>query len=123
VEGLAADLRLSFRDILVMQTGTAIKDFIFFFFFKVKRDMTRVKFMIINNIIIILFFKKVMRLRQRRVGIITGNPGVFQGYPHPYPSKPTGAGFRGYGCWFLQNPRVLFIYLQVTVIIVLELGI
>ena len=33
------------------------------------------------------------------VGIITGNPGVFQGYPDPYPSKPVpvtkGMGFRG----------------------------
>jgi len=38
-----------------------------------------------------------------QVGIGTGNPGVFQGYPHPYPSKlipmPKGTGFpktRGY---------------------------
>jgi len=39
-----------------------------------------------------------------KVGIGTGNPGVFQGYPHPYPRKPvpvprvwvstgTGTGF------------------------------
>ena len=36
-----------------------------------------------------------------RVGIVTGNPGVFQGNPHPYPRKTapavTGRGFRGYG--------------------------
>ena len=35
------------------------------------------------------------------VGNVTGYPGVFQGNPHPYPSKPvpavTGAGFDGYG--------------------------
>ncbi|KAF8800290.1 hypothetical protein BYT27DRAFT_7118167 [Phlegmacium glaucopus] len=41
--------------------------------------------------------------RPRRVGNVTGYPGVFQGNPHPHPSKPVptsmGAGFaktRGY---------------------------
>jgi len=33
--------------------------------------------------------------------IVTGNPGVFQGYPYPYPSKPVpatkGRGFDGSG--------------------------
>ena len=33
--------------------------------------------------------------------IVTGNPGVFQGYPDPYPSKPIpatrGRGLGGYG--------------------------
>ena len=37
------------------------------------------------------------------LGNVTGNPGVFQGNPHPYPWKPTpaatGVGFRGYGSW------------------------
>ena len=41
---------------------------------------------------------------QFHIGIVTGNPGVFQGNPHPYPWKPapaaTGMGFRGYGCGF-----------------------
>ena len=36
-----------------------------------------------------------------QVGIVTGNPGVFQGNLHPYPRKTapavTGRGFRGYG--------------------------
>ena len=44
------------------------------------------------------------------VGIGTGNPGVFQGYPHPYPRKPVpvpkGTGFDGYGYGFCQNPGV-----------------
>ena len=35
------------------------------------------------------------------LGNVTGYPGVFQGNPHPYPSKPapasTGAGFHRYG--------------------------
>jgi hypothetical protein len=34
-----------------------------------------------------------------RLGIGTGNPGVFQGYPYPYPRKPVpvfkGTGFTG----------------------------
>jgi len=30
------------------------------------------------------------------LGIGTGNPGVFQGYPHPYPRKPVPA-FKGTG--------------------------
>jgi len=33
--------------------------------------------------------------------IVTGNPGVSQGYPYPYPRKPvpapTGTGFNGLG--------------------------
>jgi hypothetical protein len=37
------------------------------------------------------------------IGIVTGNPGVFQGYPYPNPSKPvplgwgTGNGFASHG--------------------------
>jgi hypothetical protein len=35
------------------------------------------------------------------LGNAAGNPGVFMGNPHPYPSKPTpaatGMGFDGYG--------------------------
>jgi hypothetical protein len=35
------------------------------------------------------------------VVIVTGNPGVFQGYPYPYPGKPApankGRGFGGSG--------------------------
>ena len=45
------------------------------------------------------------------VGIITGNPGVFQGYPYPYPRKPVpafkGRGFGGLGTGFRKNPGVL----------------
>ena len=39
----------------------------------------------------------IMYLIYSWLGIITGNPGVFQGYPDPYPCKPapaaTGKGF------------------------------
>ena len=46
----------------------------------------------------------------RALGIGTGNPGVFQGYPHPYPRKPVpvskGTGFDGYGYGFCKNPGV-----------------
>ena len=39
--------------------------------------------------------------KQRSVGIITGNPGVFQSYPDPYPTKPVpmkkGKGYCGLG--------------------------
>ena len=39
---------------------------------------------------------------RRGLGIGTGNPGVFQGYPYPYPSLPVpshwGTVFDGYGC-------------------------
>jgi len=42
------------------------------------------------------------------VGIGTGNPGVFQGYPHLYPRKlvpvPKGTGFDGYRYRFPKNP-------------------
>ena len=35
------------------------------------------------------------------VGIVKGNPGVFQGYPDPYPDEPVptnkGTGFCGLG--------------------------
>ena len=35
------------------------------------------------------------------IGIVTGNPGVFQGYPYPYPDKPIptnkGKGSCGFG--------------------------
>jgi hypothetical protein len=38
---------------------------------------------------------------QRGLGIGTGNPGVLQGYPYPYPRKPVpfikGTGFCGLG--------------------------
>ena len=44
------------------------------------------------------------------VGNVTGYPGVFQGNPHPYPSKPvpasTGTGFDRRRCGFFKNPRV-----------------
>jgi len=37
----------------------------------------------------------------KTLGIITGNPGVFQGYPDPYPTKPVptpkGKGYCGLG--------------------------
>ena len=40
------------------------------------------------------------------VGIVTGNPGVFQGYPYLYPPKYipvlTGTGFGGLGLWVSQ---------------------
>ncbi|KAF8810025.1 hypothetical protein BYT27DRAFT_7092797 [Phlegmacium glaucopus] len=39
-----------------------------------------------------------------------GYPGVFQGNPHPYPSKPVptsmGTGFDRHGCRFFKNLRV-----------------
>ena len=39
-----------------------------------------------------------------RLEIVMGNPGVFQGYPYPYPDKPIpinkGTGFCGLGCRF-----------------------
>jgi len=45
------------------------------------------------------------------LGIITGNPGVFQGYTYPYPRKPIpafkGRGFGGLGSGFCKNPGVL----------------
>ena len=44
------------------------------------------------------------------LGIGTGNPGVFQGYPHLYPRKPIpmprGMGFDRYGYGFCKNPGV-----------------
>ncbi|KAF8812170.1 hypothetical protein BYT27DRAFT_7035262, partial [Phlegmacium glaucopus] len=44
------------------------------------------------------------------IGNVMGHPGVFQGNPHLYPSKPvptsTGAGFDRHGCGFCKNPRV-----------------
>src|SRR6201996_4727689 len=44
------------------------------------------------------------------LGNVTGYPGVFQGNPCPYPSKPVplhkGMGFNGYGSWVEHNPRV-----------------
>jgi len=35
------------------------------------------------------------------VGIVTGNPGVSQGYPYPYPLQPapTHTHAQGYGFW------------------------
>src|ERR1700678_2420816 len=43
-----------------------------------------------------------------KLGIGTGNPGVFQGYPYPYPRKPLpmfkGTGFEGYGYGF--SPKI-----------------
>jgi hypothetical protein len=65
-----------------------------------------------------------------QVGIGTGNPGVFQGYPHPYRRKPvpvpkgtgTGTGFaktRGYATRVrvhLQNqPKNLATAVQVSI--------
>jgi hypothetical protein len=44
------------------------------------------------------------------VGIVTGNPGVFQGYPYPYPSIPlpfvVGPGFNGLGSGVMRVQRV-----------------
>jgi hypothetical protein len=44
----------------------------------------------------------------RSLGIGTGNPGVFQSYPHPYPRKPRtrtqGYGFRQVRVRVLQKP-------------------
>ncbi|KAF8797414.1 hypothetical protein BYT27DRAFT_7125698, partial [Phlegmacium glaucopus] len=44
------------------------------------------------------------------LGNVTGYPGVFQGNPHPYLSKPvpmsTGAGFDRHRCGFCKHPRV-----------------
>ena len=38
-------------------------------------------------------------IAQTCLGIITGNPGVFQGYPDPYPAEPVpverGTGYYG----------------------------
>ena len=45
-----------------------------------------------------------------QLGNVMGYPGVLQGNPHPYRSKPvpasTGMGFDGYGCGFCKNTRV-----------------
>ena len=42
-----------------------------------------------------------LRHRDRSVRIVKGNPGVFQGYPDPYPDEPVptnkGTGFCGLG--------------------------
>ena len=47
--------------------------------------------------------------RNLKIGNVMGNPGVFRGNPHPFPSKPvpahTGAGFDGNGSRVEQNPR------------------
>ena len=44
------------------------------------------------------------------LGIVTGNPGVFQGYPYPYPPKTRtraqGTGFHGYGYGLPPGQRV-----------------
>ena len=49
------------------------------------------------------------------VGSVTGNPGVFQGNPHPYPWKPVpacmGTGFHGYRSWVFSNPWVPIPYM------------
>jgi hypothetical protein len=53
------------------------------------------------------------RIRLWCLGIGTGNPGVFPGYPYPYPSLPVpahwGTGFCGYGSRVLA---VTFFYFQ-----------
>jgi len=56
------------------------------------------------------------------LGNVTGNPGVFQGNPYPYPSKPVpvvaGTGFDGYGLWVFTNPReTTLIYCIIYIII------
>jgi len=47
------------------------------------------------------YYASLTKEGQKKVGNVTGYPGVFQGNPHPYPSKPapasTGAGFHRYG--------------------------
>jgi hypothetical protein len=44
------------------------------------------------------------------LGNVRGNPGVFLGNPHPHPQEPApacrGRGFKGFGLWVYQNPRV-----------------
>ena len=44
------------------------------------------------------------------LGIVTGNPRVFEGYPYPYPPKTRtraqGKGFHGYGSRVLRVIRV-----------------
>ena len=44
---------------------------------------------------------------EKRIGIGTGNPGVFQGYPYPDPTKTRtrrqGKGFSGLGSGFLGS--------------------
>ncbi len=44
-------------------------------------------------------------------GVVTGNPGVFQGYPDPYPPKTRtrtqGTGFHGYGYGYPSGQTVL----------------
>jgi hypothetical protein len=49
-----------------------------------------------------------------QLGIITGNPGVFQGYPYPNPSKPVplgwGTGLSVHGLRVLHEYYYYLIY-------------
>jgi hypothetical protein len=60
-----------------------------------------------------------LQMDSMSLGIVTGNPGVFLGNPHPYPWKPApaakGVGFYGYGCGFSQNPRVVRILYRLVI--------
>ena len=59
-------------------------------------------------------WRDIANFEERRyrtyVGIGTGNPRVFQGYPYPHPPKTRtraqGAGFHGYGYRVLRVRRV-----------------
>jgi len=49
---------------------------------------------------------KIVRNSGYNIGIGTGNPGVFQGYPHPYPRKPGGMySVHGYTSKLTEKPR------------------
>jgi hypothetical protein len=66
--------------------------------------------MCVGLITLISHFSNFRQMSQLCLGIGTGDPGVFQGYPHPYPRKPVpmpkGMGFGGYRYRFCQNPGV-----------------
>ena len=61
-------------------------------------------FLAINICILIIIYTTIGDWKEgvsMGVGIVTGNPGVFQGYPYLYPRKPVpvpkGRGFDGLG--------------------------
>jgi hypothetical protein len=60
---------------------------------------------------ILIFLQIIYLLPHRQLVIVTGNPGVFQGYPYPYPHFPVpaekGMGFAGSGYGFCRVCRVL----------------
>ena len=51
----------------------------------------------------------VVLIARLQIGIITGNPGVFRGYPYPYPSLPVpgswGSGLSVMGYGFFSHRR------------------